>query len=241
MCYNIHCLGYGHKYRSGKVSPITLQEAKTLSSDPRIYLIENFLSRSDADRIIQLAQEGLSRAEVSGDEGGEISAGRSGRNVWLPIELDPVISGLVFRISELLHLSIDHVESLQVVHYENGEQYAAHYDSWDLNTPRGQRCTKVSGQRVCTCLLYLNTPEAGGATRFPKLDLDIPAISGNLAVFWNCLTGESTRHPESLHAGSPVTAGEKWACNLWFRERPVPRINRTQRGFSRVDSDINTR
>ena len=26
-------------------------------------------------------------------------------------------------------------------------------------------------------------------------------------------------HPDSLHAGKPVLAGEKWAANLWFRER----------------------
>ena len=29
-----------------------------------------------------------------------------------------------------------------------------------------------------------------------------------------------TRHPKSLHGGSPVWGGEKWACNLWFRQLP---------------------
>jgi prolyl 4-hydroxylase len=27
-----------------------------------------------------------------------------------------------------------------------------------------------------------------------------------------------TRHPKSLHGGSPVWGGQKWACNLWFRQ-----------------------
>ena len=31
---------------------------------------------------------------------------------------------------------------------------------------------------------------------------------------------DMTRHPKSLHGGSPVWGGEKWACNLWFRQLP---------------------
>ena len=27
--------------------------------------------------------------------------------------------------------------------------------------------------------------------------------------------------PKSLHAGMPVTNGEKWIVNLWFRERLI--------------------
>ena len=29
-------------------------------------------------------------------------------------------------------------------------------------------------------------------------------------------------HPDSNHAGLPVLAGDKWACNLWYRESPMP-------------------
>jgi len=32
------------------------------------------------------------------------------------------------------------------------------------------------------------------------------------------LPGTTKVHPDSLHAGRPVTKGEKFAFNLWFRE-----------------------
>ena len=35
---------------------------------------------------------------------------------------------------------------------------------------------------------------------------------------YNVLPGTTKVHPLSLHAGRPVTGGEKYAFNLWFRE-----------------------
>jgi hypothetical protein len=40
-----------------------------------------------------------------------------------------------------------------------------------------------------------------------------------MVIFHNLDEGERNRHRNSLHGGLHVTAGEKWACNLWFRER----------------------
>jgi len=37
------------------------------------------------------------------------------------------------------------------------------------------------------------------------------------------LPGTDSRHPLSLHGGQPVLVGEKWAANLWFRERDYRR------------------
>src|SRR5690606_31092572 len=82
----------------------------------------------------------------------------------------------------------------------------------------GQRCMARGGQRLITCLLYLNDVERGGATGFPSLDLTIKARKGRLLLFHNCYPGTNQRHPDSLHGGLPVEKGEKWACNFWFRE-----------------------
>ena len=74
------------------------------------------------------------------------------------------------------------------------------------------------GQRMVTCLLYLNDVEEGGGTPFPNLDMEIRAKKGRMVLFHNCHEGSTVRHPDSLHGGMPVLKGEKWACNLWFRE-----------------------
>ncbi|MGR9072000.1 MAG: prolyl hydroxylase family protein, partial [Gammaproteobacteria bacterium] len=64
----------------------------------------------------------------------------------------------------------------------------------------------------------LNTVESGGETFFPRLDLAVPAVRGNLLCFSNCIEGSAEVHPLSLHESKTVTAGEKWVAALWFRE-----------------------
>ena len=74
------------------------------------------------------------------------------------------------------------------------------------------------GQRLVTCLVYLNHVEAGGYTRFPILDRNIAPAVGKLLIFHNTFENSTMLHPHSLHEGSPVVKGEKYAFNLWFRE-----------------------
>jgi prolyl 4-hydroxylase len=63
--------------------------------------------------------------------------------------------------------------------------------------------------------MYLNTPDGGGATAFPEIGLTVTALRGS-AVYFAYDTGDTT----SLHAGLPVTKGEKWIATKWLRERP---------------------
>ena len=42
---------------------------------------------------------------------------------------------------------------------------------------------------------------------------------GKLLVFSNVYENTNKRHENSEHAGMPVIEGEKWAFNLWLRER----------------------
>ena len=68
--------------------------------------------------------------------------------------------------------------------------------------------------------MYLNEPAGGGGTNFPKLDLAVEARPGRLVIFHNIADEATNLHEKSLHGGMPVTEGEKWACNLWYRARP---------------------
>jgi len=72
---------------------------------------------------------------------------------------------------------------------------------------------------MITALAYLNDVPKGGETSFPKLNLDISPKKGDCLVFHNTLPDSTDIHPGSLHGVSPVIEGEKWAVNLWFRER----------------------
>jgi len=63
--------------------------------------------------------------------------------------------------------------------------------------------------------MYLNTPEEGGGTAFPRIGLTVTAMRGS-AVYFAYDSGDES----SLHAGLPVLKGEKWIATKWLRERP---------------------
>jgi prolyl 4-hydroxylase len=189
-----------------------------VNEEPLVCLFENFLSECEVEHLLATAEPKLKQALVSAAKSGVTSAGRSGSNCWIPHGYDAVIEKLSLRIAEIVGNGLEYAESLQVIHYCESEQYAPHYDAWDKASARGQRCMAKGGQRMVTCLLYLNDVEEGGGTSFPNLDMEIKARKGRMVLFHNCHEGSTVRHPDSLHSGMPVLKGEKWACNFWFRE-----------------------
>jgi prolyl 4-hydroxylase len=205
------------------IDPTTLPQRYAggieLNSDPCVWLFENYASAEELAALREAASEKLAPAEVSGAEGGYISAGRNGSNCWIAHDRSAPITALARRIAALVGIPLINAESFQIVHYGPGQEYRPHYDGWDAGTERGDRCLARGGQRLVTALLYLNHVDAGGATGFPKLNLEVRPAPGNLVLFHNCQPGTTLRHPQSLHGGLPVLAGEKWAANLWFRER----------------------
>ncbi|MFT6093845.1 MAG: prolyl 4-hydroxylase [Pseudohongiellaceae bacterium] len=189
-----------------------------VNDDPLVYVFENFLSQQEVDQLLAAAKPKLKKALVSDDKAGVQSDGRSGRNCWIPFKQHRVIEDMSLRVAEVVGLPLEQAESFQVIHYSQTQEYAPHYDAWDVATERGRRCMIKGGQRMITCLLYLSDVEEGGGTSFPNLDMEVRAKKGRMVLFHNCYTGRNIRHPDSLHGGMPVTKGEKWACNLWFRE-----------------------
>lgn len=196
-----------------------MPSAQLLSSAPLVCVFDDYISALEVAHILQAGEQLLAPALVTGPEEGVRSKGRSGRNCWIPHQHDAVIAELCERISALVGIPLQQAESLQLIHYGASQEYAPHFDAWDANTEAGQRCMKRGGQRLVTCLLYLNDVEAGGGTNFPKLQLEVAARKGRMVLFHNCHLGGTVRHPQSLHGGMSVLAGEKWACNLWFRAR----------------------
>ncbi len=190
------------------------------SEDPMVVVLEKFVSDEEVDALVSAAKDQLRRAFVSAEREGVTSDGRTGSNCWVSHQHNPVIGGLAERVSEFVGIPLEYAESFQVIHYGETQEYRAHYDAWDPTTVAGARCMERGGQRLVTCLIYLNDVPAGGSTGFPHLDMEVLAKRGRMLIFHNCRTGTSDRHPDSLHAGMPVEKGEKWACNLWFREKP---------------------
>lgn len=203
------------------------ETGKTLNSYPVVTLFDDFVSSEEIEHLISAAKPLLQQALVSAAKSGVESEGRSGQNCWVPHTQTTVIQSLAERIASVVGLPLAHAENFQVLHYAQTQRYNAHFDAWDVRTERGQRCMAKKGQRLVTCLFYLNEPAQGGGTCFPNLKLEVAAKTGRMVVFHNCQEGTILRHQDSLHGGMPVEKGEKWACNLWFREKPFRTMNTT--------------
>jgi prolyl 4-hydroxylase len=132
---------------------------------------------------------------------------------------DPLAAAVCLRIAEFLGLDRTHCEPLQGQRYAEGQEFKPHTDSFD---PGGlgyiEHCA-ISGQRTWTAMIYLNAPEAGGATRFKKLDKTFQPETGKLLA-WNNLLPTGLPNPLMLHQGMPVRSGVKYIITAWFREKP---------------------
>ena len=193
---------------------------------PLVQVIDDFVTETERNHIIRLAADKLDTALVSAVGAAQTSDGRTGSVAWVKHDHTPIVRGLVKRVSNLVGIPVRHAESLQVVHYGETQEYKPHFDAYDMTTEKGQQRTAKGGQRLVTALMYLNEVEDGGGTIFPKLELEVEARPGRMVIFHNVGDHELedlTRHRHSLHGGSPVWGGQKWACNLWFRQLPYQR------------------
>jgi prolyl 4-hydroxylase len=189
------------------------------SADPIIYLVSSFLSDEECESFIEASSGKMERATVISSNEHEIHQSRTNSFCWIEHDATDIINEVSKRFSILVQIPIRNAEQFQVVHYLPGTEYKAHYDSFDESTPDGKNNWEPGGQRMVTALAYLNNVEAGGETGFPKLDIEIKPKKGDCLVFHNTLQDSTEIHPNSLHAGMPVISGEKWAVNLWFREK----------------------
>ena len=138
-----------------------------LNDDPLIQVIDHFISAETCDYFLRKGKPRLSRALVSGDTGGKLSAGRTGSNCWLSFKDDFWLNDVSKGISEYIDIPLEHAEKMQLIYYGSDQEHRPHFDAFDLKADRGIRCTKNGGQRLITALLYLNDVPKGGGTIFP--------------------------------------------------------------------------
>lgn len=134
---------------------------------------------------------------------------------------DPLIAEVDAMLCALTGISPQFGEPLQGQRYEPGQEFKAHTDYFEPTGVDYQAHTSVSGQRTWTAMAYLNTVEAGGATRFPHLDKIHRPEQGKLLVWCN-LDINGNPNPWTLHHAMKVRKGRKYVITKWYRERAWP-------------------
>lgn len=189
---------------------------------PDMTLISNFLSSAECDELIEQAKSRLERSKTFDPKtGGSIEHQvRTSHGMFFKRGENPLISHIEQKISAMTGIPVDHGEGIQVLRYEVGEEYKPHHDYFDTTRPGYDRVDGGAGQRIATFLMYLNTPEKGGGTTFPESKILVEACKGSGLLFRYPTTDDKSK---TLHGGTPVQAGVKWAATKWLRQKPYIR------------------
>ena len=201
----------------------------TLCNDPYIYTIDNFLTEKECKFMIKVSKDNLKLAGVSTMNNDKVLEpgkykGRTNSSFWMMHDAYPETLKIAKIIAEKIGCNYKHFESFQVIHYNENEEYKYHYDAFNReNEEKYKKFCSQRGNRLRTVLVYLNDVEEGGGTGFDKLDeydgeIIIEPKMGKMVVF-NNVNDDGSLNRKSRHAGLPVIKGEKWAFNLWLRER----------------------
>lgn len=133
--------------------------------------------------------------------------------------LDPFVKLIETKLSALLGIDPLHGETIQGQRYAVGQQFKPHHDFFYPDQPYWPEMERSGGQRTWTAMIFLNEPEGGGQTAFPRANLKVAPRTGNLLA-WNNMDAIGEPNLFSLHQGMPVEGGVKYIITKWHRERP---------------------
>jgi prolyl 4-hydroxylase len=192
-----------------------------------VWTADDILTERECQTIIDASKDSLSRSTVlkgASEEDPALNNGRTSTNAWLlakDLDIDSEAFKVLLKIEKITEtftdIPIENQEGLQVLKYNEGEQYESHHDFFHDNHKEFDKVMAEGGQRIFTVYFYLNNVEEGGETFFPRLDVKIKPKTGRAVIWQNVIDGE-VYHP-SLHWGMPPVKGVKWGCTKWCRER----------------------
>lgn len=211
------------------------------SKTPKAYFVRNFLSNEECDHLIKLAKRGLAPSTVVGSEGSSVSSQiRTSAGMFLRKKQDNIVSAIEQRIARLSGFPEENGEGMQILRYDKGQKYDAHYDYFHdaVNSS-----PKRGGQRVATVLIYLADTIKGGETIFPngalpenfeaeepnnpfaksmehtdcvRRGIPVKSVRGDAVLFFS-LTETGALDNGALHGACPVIEGQKWTAVKWIR------------------------
>jgi prolyl 4-hydroxylase len=198
-----------------------LKPAVSLNT-PRLMIFDDFLSHAECDSLVEHAKAKMEDSTVIDPVTGKFvkHPERTSRGTHFEHQSNDVVIAIENRITKVFGFATKQQEAIQILQYALGGEYKAHFDFFSPADASSRSLIAEGGQRLATLIMYLNTPKEGGSTDLPNIGLSVRAKKGSALYFENV-----TQHGEvdemTLHAGMPVTAGEKWIATKWLRERDL--------------------
>ncbi|MDP3803080.1 2OG-Fe(II) oxygenase [Brevundimonas sp.] len=192
-----------------------------LSQEPAIFAIDGFLPAAVCDWLKARAEAVAEPALVYDPDTGEGRRESVRTNAAARFELermDVVLAVVRERIARAAGLPVPGLEWSQVLHYAVGQTFDWHVDWLDPANPAYAADLRAGGQRIATCLVFLNDDFEGGETAFEAGGLRHRGRKGD-ALLWANTLPDGGVDRRTRHAGLPPTRGEKWVLSQWLRGR----------------------
>lgn len=206
---------------------------QVLSWRPRAVYFPNFTSAELCERIIDMAKSKLQPSKLAlrkGESSESTKGTRTSSGTFISASEDKTgtLDLIESKIARVTMLPRTHGEAFNILRYEIGQKYDAHYDAFNPTEYGPQQ-----SQRVASFLLYLSNVEAGGETMFPFEDgtnigtrydykecigLKVKPRQGDGLLFYSLLP-DGLIDKTSLHGSCPVIEGQKWVATKWIRDR----------------------
>eukprot|EP00635_Sarcinochrysidales_sp_CCMP3193_P000751 CAMPEP_0118908596 /NCGR_PEP_ID=MMETSP1166-20130328/11539_1 /TAXON_ID=1104430 /ORGANISM="Chrysoreinhardia sp, Strain CCMP3193" /LENGTH=526 /DNA_ID=CAMNT_0006847993 /DNA_START=1 /DNA_END=1581 /DNA_ORIENTATION=- len=122
------------------------------------------------------------------------------------------------KVAAVLGADVDHLEAPVVSRYQKGDLFAVHNDA---SAQPERDWGHLGGQRLATCILYLNDVNDGGATTFDKLDVKVQPSQGDALFFYPADPLTLQPDDRTTHESTPAV-DDKWIVQIWQRQRSVP-------------------
>ena len=192
------------------VAKVASMTPEVVCPDPKIVLWRGLFSDMECKYLTNVGLPWMERAMIADSTTGQgiLDPVRVSDTTAVPlISEDLIVQEINRAIALATGTQARWGEPLTVLRYRPGQQYHPHYDAYEEGWPEPQRTT--------TALIWLNDAYEGGETRFPELGITVRGAIGDMLVFPN-LGADGRRDDRMLHAGLPVTRGEKWLASRWI-------------------------
>lgn len=190
---------------------------RLVNEDPRIGMVDGFLSAAECAWLIERAAP-MQEAALVYDEQGRTLRNDERTNTAGAFKLTDFDLPLLLirqRIANTLAIPVAHFERTSVFRYEVGQRFGPHAD-YIATAYTGE--IRSNGQRPATFLVYLNDDFDGGETHFLALGKRFRGGVGDALFFYN-LTADGLPNEATMHEGEPPTRGEKWLLSQFIRDK----------------------
>lgn len=192
-----------------------LQVQKFQTNKLQLYVIEDFMSKLECEKIVKISNSRLRPSTVT--TGDKDKNYRTSSTSDLSLLDDPFVSDIDNKIARAVGIRPTYSEGLQAQKYEIGQEFKRHTDYFQLGTAEYEKYAGLRGNRTWTFMVYLNNVAKGGGTTFFAVEKIFTPRTGT-AIAWNNLNPDGTVNPDTLHSGLPVERGHKMIITKWFRE-----------------------